>query len=78
MSAFKNTMLCISLLIVYSANTYSASPKTVAEGVNVAGSQKNTFNNGTVKMAGNLYLPPDYDAAKKYPAIVVSHPWGGV
>lgn len=78
MSAFKNTILCMSLLMAYSANTYSASPKTVAEGINVAGSHKITFNNGTVKMAGNLYLPPDYDAAKKYPAIVVSHPWGGV
>ncbi|MEN1835450.1 alpha/beta hydrolase [Pseudomonas lijiangensis] len=29
-------------------------------------------------MAGNLYLPPGYDKSKKYPAIVVAHPWGGV
>ncbi len=29
-------------------------------------------------MAGNLYLPPDYDVTRKYPAIVVAHPWGGV
>ncbi|HBK4718656.1 TPA: alpha/beta hydrolase, partial [Enterobacter hormaechei subsp. hoffmannii] len=53
-------------------------PSTVAEGVNVSGSQKVTFKNGSLTMAGNLYLPPDYDSARKYPAIVVSHPWGGV
>ena len=78
MSAFKNTILCMLLLMAYSANKYTASPKTVAEGINVAGSHKITFNNGMVKMAANLYLPPNYNAAKKYPAIVVSHPWGGV
>ncbi|WP_252375619.1 alpha/beta hydrolase, partial [Escherichia coli] len=42
------------------------------------GSQKVTFKNGSITMAGNLYFPPDYDSARKYPAIVVSHPWGGV
>ena len=30
------------------------------------------------ELAGDLYLPIDFTAAKRYPAIVVSHPGGGV
>lgn len=30
------------------------------------------------EIAANVYTPADYDAAKKYPAVVVSHPNGGV
>lgn len=29
-------------------------------------------------IAGNLHFPPNFDANKKYPAIVVGHPFGGV
>ncbi|MBF9239750.1 alpha/beta hydrolase [Hymenobacter sp. BT683] len=36
------------------------------------------FPNGPLKMAGNLYLPAGFDAAKTYAAIVVVHPGGGV
>ena len=78
MFTFNNTVLCTSLLLAFSANTFSAAPKTVAEGINVIGSKNIIFHNGTITMAGNLYFPPNYNAAKKYPAIVVSHPWGGV
>ncbi len=31
-----------------------------------------------LKIAANVYTPADYDAAKKYPALVVAHPNGGV
>jgi fermentation-respiration switch protein FrsA (DUF1100 family) len=37
-----------------------------------------TFKNGAIDMAGNLYLPKDFDETKKHPAIVVVHPGGGV
>jgi fermentation-respiration switch protein FrsA (DUF1100 family) len=37
-----------------------------------------TFQNNNLKMAGNVYLPPGFDKNKKYPAIVVVHPGGGV
>ncbi|MBR1646788.1 MAG: alpha/beta hydrolase [Selenomonadaceae bacterium] len=30
------------------------------------------------KIAGNLYLPKNYEAGKKYPAIITVHPGGGV
>ncbi len=36
------------------------------------------FKNGTLKMAGNLYFPEAFDAGRKYAAIVVVHPGGGV
>lgn len=31
-----------------------------------------------LKIAANVYTPAGYDPAKKYPAIVVAHPNGGV
>lgn len=37
-----------------------------------------TFKNGPLKMAGNLFLPEKMEPNKKYPAIVVVHPGGGV
>lgn len=40
--------------------------------------KKVTFKNGNLKMAGNLYLPANMDDTKKYPAIVSTHPGGGV
>lgn len=36
------------------------------------------FNRYNFKIAGNLYLPEGMDENKKYPAIVVVHPAGGV
>lgn len=41
--------------------------------------QKNVkFKNNQLLLAGNLYVPAGFDETKKYPAIVVSHPGGGV
>lgn len=40
--------------------------------------KKVTFINGNLKMAGNLYLPANMDDTRKYPAIVSTHPGGGV
>lgn len=31
-----------------------------------------------IPLAGHLFLPPGYDSGKRYPAIVVGHPFGGV
>lgn len=36
------------------------------------------FMNGSISMAGNLYLPPGFDEGKKYAAIITVHPGGGV
>ncbi|MFE3451968.1 alpha/beta hydrolase [Nonomuraea sp. NPDC059194] len=37
-----------------------------------------TFPNGPITMAGNLYLPKDFDPRGSYAAIVTVHPGGGV
>ncbi|MCR8928813.1 alpha/beta hydrolase [Priestia megaterium] len=36
------------------------------------------FKNNELFLAGHLYVPAKFDETKKYPAIVVSHPGGGV
>lgn len=37
-----------------------------------------TFRNGPIEMAANLHLPAGFDETKSWPAIVVTHPAGGV
>lgn len=37
-----------------------------------------TYDLNGLKIAANVYTPAGYDAAKKYPALVVAHPNGGV
>lgn len=37
-----------------------------------------TFPNRNITVAGNLYLPAGFNAMKKYPAVIVGHPAGGV
>lgn len=37
-----------------------------------------TYKLNGVTIAANVYTPPNYDASKKYPAITVAHPNGGV
>ena len=46
-----------------------------ASGVTV---EKVLFKNNDITLVGNLYRPADFDNSKKYPAISVAHPWGGV
>jgi fermentation-respiration switch protein FrsA (DUF1100 family) len=36
------------------------------------------FDNGAIKMAGNLYFPDGFDGGRSYAAIVCVHPGGGV
>lgn len=41
--------------------------------------QKISFPNRLqINVVANLFLPPNYDLSKKYAAIVVGHPFGGV
>ncbi|MDL2315580.1 alpha/beta hydrolase [Desulfovibrio sp. OttesenSCG-928-A18] len=37
-----------------------------------------TYTLNGLKIAANVYTPAEYDASKKYPAVVVAHPNGGV
>ena len=36
------------------------------------------FTNNGITMSGNVYLPRGFNERRKYPAIVVVHPGGGV
>lgn len=40
--------------------------------------KKVSFKNNDIVMAGNLFLPPNFDESKKYPTIISVHPGGGV
>ena len=40
--------------------------------------KKVNFKNNNTKMVGNMYLLANFAKDKKYPAISVAHPWGGV
>lgn len=37
-----------------------------------------TYELNGIKIAANVYTPADYDSAKKYPAVTVAYPNGGV
>lgn len=37
-----------------------------------------TFQSNGLALKGDLYVPDDYRAGQKLPAVVVSHPFGGV
>jgi uncharacterized protein len=39
---------------------------------------KVSFPNQLMSMSGLLFVPPDMDKTKKYPALAVAHPFGGV
>lgn len=71
----KSKILLVPLLAVLttglkvSAQT-PAGKKTTVQAV--------TFKKDNLKLAGNIFLPAGFDKNKKYPAIVVVHPGGGV
>ncbi len=58
----------------------SVNPKTpVVAAENGVKKQKVTFHNRfLIDVVGDLYFPADYDPEKKYAAIIVGHPFGGV
>ncbi|MFZ5966744.1 MAG: alpha/beta hydrolase [Bacillota bacterium] len=37
-----------------------------------------SFSNNEITLTWHLYLPDNIDENKKYPAVVISHPFGGV
>ncbi len=78
MSILRYSPICVAMLFALPVIAQGESRATVAQGANVVGSQKVTFRNGAVSLAANLYLPANIDRGRKYPAIVVAHPWGGV
>lgn len=65
--------------ILQSKGLLADSAETIVETASGVKVQKVTFRNRfLIDVVGNLYFPADYDAAKKRPAIVIGHPFGGV
>jgi fermentation-respiration switch protein FrsA (DUF1100 family) len=71
-----NTVIAKSWAAAQTFET-TATPLALEHGVHV---QKVHFPNRSIDIAGNLFTPSGYDAAKakKYQAIIVTHPNGGV
>lgn len=67
-------LFLVLLLVGLATKMQAAAGDTFRE----ATMQKVSFPHQTLKMVGNLFLPANFDKTKKYPAIVVTHPFGGV
>ena len=65
-------MTCILISSGTAVNAKNTEDKIMKEKVYY----NQTYNN--VKIAGELYKPENFDSTKKYPAIIVVHPAGGV
>ena len=63
------------MLIGFSADAQESKNTSLTKDINI---QNVEFKNVSIKMAGNLYLPAGFHEDKKYAAIVVVHPGGGV
>ncbi len=78
-------VMCITTTIVTTAQTKSANPyglvyrdaitENVPGRVNI---HPVTYKLNGIDISANIYTPADYDPSKKYPAVVVAHPNGGV
>lgn len=76
------TSLAASALLMSGAATAAlpVTPTTVGATTQIGGVivRNVAFDNDGITMSGNVYLPRGFDAQRKYPAIVVIHPGGGV
>lgn len=70
----------LAAILLGSVCTVSAVPAANAAVQEQAGVtvKKVSFKNHQTKMVGNLYLPANFAKDKKYAAVSVAHPWGGV
>ncbi len=74
-------ILVLSLIIAVAAvfigaKSYAYAPPKAID--NVAVKKVKFKNRIDITVVGNLYIPKNLDKTKKYPAIVVGHPFGGV
>lgn len=75
---FTKAVLALSLILTIGVG--NAMAEKAPEGIQhiTDGAQSVTFPHGPWKMAGNLYMPPNIEMGKTYPAIITVHPGGGV
>lgn len=72
MKTIKTSILCS--LFLFGGNIIGQET-TGKNGVTVI---KVMFSNRDIMLTANLYMPVNFDATKRYPAIIVGHPAGGV
>ncbi|NBC58093.1 MAG: alpha/beta fold hydrolase [Bacteroidetes bacterium] len=69
--------IIITVALIVACNQAQHKEQTRSKSLNSNQVQRKevNFNSEGAKLRGNLYLPPNYDESKKYPAIVVSGSW---
>ena len=68
----------ILLLALCGALAYGGDNSGATENMKDGNMKKVSFPNRNISIAGNVYLPDDFEPSQKYPAIIVGHPAGGV
>ncbi|MCU7547573.1 alpha/beta hydrolase [Chitinophagaceae bacterium LB-8] len=71
----KSKIFLVALLATLTAGLKATAQTSAGKNTTV---QAVTFKKDNLNLAGNVYLPAGFDKNKKYPAIVVVHPGGGV
>jgi hypothetical protein len=72
----RGTILTAALLLSGTAPA-NATPASVAQIGDIA-VEGVEFRNSAIVMSGNIYYPEGFSESKKYPAVIVMHPNGGV
>lgn len=72
------TAAFLTLGLTVTALQPASAAQIAATEVGATKMQSIQFKNGDIDMAGNVYLPKGFDRRRKYEAIVVVHPGGGV
>jgi uncharacterized protein len=78
MLSLKNILFWAGIVLALCGLLQNAEAKDMNDKMNGVTVQKVSFTNNSINVVGNLYLPANFDKSKKYPAIVVVHPFGGV
>src|SRR5688572_31280090 len=71
----KSKIFLVALLVTLTAGLNVSAQKSAGKKTTV---QAVTFKKDNLNLAGNVFLPAGFDKNKKYPAVVVVHPGGGV
>lgn len=71
-------LLLVGIILTPLGLLQNAEARDMNDKMNGVTVRKVSFPNNSINVVGNLYLPANFDKSKKYPAIVVVHPFGGV
>lgn len=92
-SLLKTALFSLTALAAFTQTTLATTPNpattmiTVEEGKIYSEAHRKSigkhmekvrYDNNAIEMVANLYFPENFDKSKKYPAIIVGHPGGGV